>query len=185
MTAIDRVLLIGMMGAGKTTVGHALRDRLGWPYYDNDDLVAEATGASKETLLDRVGVASLRNAETAALLLALHRDGPLIAGIAGGVVLDAHNTTLLANRGDGALVIWLAASLEVLAARIEADPQDRPWLEGDTLAALRRLAAEREPEYGRAADLVIRVDEVPLVAVVDRIATLVAASVSGITPPPA
>ena len=173
MTAIDRVLLVGMMGAGKTTVGHALRDRLGWPYFDNDDLVADATGAAKETLLERTGVASLRTAETAALLLALHREGPLIAGIAGGVVLEPHNVAALANRGDGVLVVWLQASMEVLAARIDADPQDRPWLAGNTVKALELLAVDREPGYATAADLTVRVDQTPLAEVVERITAAV------------
>lgn len=173
MRTIDRVLLVGMMGAGKTTVGRALGKRLGWPYLDNDDLVAEAAGAAKDTLLASTGVASLRSAETAALLLALHRVGPLVAGVAGGIVLDQRNVDALARRGDGALVVWLHAPIEVLAARIEADPQDRPWLAGDTLAALQRLALVREPRYAAAADLTIRVDLESLSEAVERIAAAV------------
>jgi shikimate kinase len=175
MTAIDRVLLLGMMGAGKTTVGQALGVALRWSYLDNDELVADATGAAKESLLERAGIAALRSAETAALLLALHREGPLVAGIAGGAVLDPHNVRLLANRSDGALVVWLRAPVSVLAARIVADPQDRPWLSGDPVAALSRLAEERDPGYAAAADLTVDVGDVALDEVVARIAAVVTA----------
>jgi len=168
----DRVLLLGMMGAGKTTVGRALAARLGWPYLDNDDLVAEAAGASKEALLARSGEPALRAAEAAALRLALTRPGPLVAGIAGGVVLDRDCVRLLL-RAD--LVVWLRARHATVAARLDADRQDRPWLQGDTLAAVTRLGAGREPVYAEVADLVVDVDDQAPDAVADRIAALVRA----------
>jgi len=155
VAAVDRVLLLGLMGAGKTTVGRVLAAQLGWPYADNDDLVVDATGASKETLLQRAGVVALREAESAALHLAATRPGPLVAGVAAGVVLDPGDVAVLAGVD---LVVWLRATHEVLAARVDADPADRPWLDGDTLSAVRRLAADREPRFAEVADLVVDVD---------------------------
>jgi len=151
----DRVLLLGMMAAGKTTVGRALAARLGWPYADNDDLVLAATGTSKEALVERSGEHALRAAESAALRLALDRPGPLVAGVAGGVVLDPANRALLREARGRALVVWLRVPLPLLARRLDSDRQDRPWLEGDTLSALQRLAADREPQYAALADLVV------------------------------
>ena len=172
--AVDRVLLLGLMGAGKSTVGRALADRLGWPYADNDDLVHDAAGAAKETLLERSGETALRASEAAALRLALHRPGPLVAGIAAGVVLDPGNTTLLGDAPPGTLVVWLRARHATLAARVDADPQDRPWLGGDTLTAVERLGADREPAYAEVADVVVDVDDLAPGAVAERLATLVA-----------
>jgi len=86
MTPGPRVLLIGMMGAGKSTVGTALSARTGWPYYDNDELVVRATGKPAPDVLDDSGVAALRAVESLALVQALTIDSPLVAGIAGGVV---------------------------------------------------------------------------------------------------
>ena len=149
------MLLLGLMGAGKTAVGRELAAALGWPHADNDDLVAEATGASKEALLARDGVTALRAAESSALHLAATRPGPLVAGVAAGVVLDRADVAVLAGAD---LVVWLRASHEVLAARIDADPADRPWLTGGTLAAVRRLARAREPRFAEVADLVVDVD---------------------------
>src|SRR3954471_23418666 len=101
---VDRVLLVGMMGAGKTTVGHAVADRLGWPYYDNDDLLRRAAGVDTPTVLDKRGEAALRRAESAALTVALTAAGPLVAGVAGGVITDPLDRQRL--RGGG-FVVWL------------------------------------------------------------------------------
>lgn len=171
VVVVDRVLLLGLMGAGKTTVGRVLAAQLGWPYADNDDLVVEAAGASKETLLERAGVVALREAESAALHLAATHPGPLVAGVAAGAVLDPANVALLAGVD---LVVWLRAAHPVLAARVDADPADRPWLSGDTLAAVQRLAAAREPRFAEVADLVVDVDRLSP----EQAADLIAAAVS-------
>src|SRR5947209_13369742 len=68
---VDRVLLVGMMGAGKTTVGHALSDLLGWPYFDNDQLLARAVGKDTRRVQAEDGEQALRRAESAALDVAL------------------------------------------------------------------------------------------------------------------
>ncbi len=147
-----RVLLVGMMGAGKTSVGNALSERTGWTYRDNDEIVAGLVGMDTRALLDQRGVEALREAESQALATVLSDEPPLIAGIAGGVVESTANRALLA--GDDSFVVYLHAPVEVLIERVGAG-EDRPWLQPDPETALRRLMAGREPRYRDVAALVV------------------------------
>lgn len=160
-----RVLLVGMMGAGKSTVGGALSRRTGWPYLDNDDLVRQATGRSITEVVAEGGEPALRRAESAALGQALALDPPAVAGIAGGVVLDPADRARLAR---GGFVVWLRAGVDTLARRVGAG-KGRPWLQPDPAAALRRLATERDPHYASVARLVVDVDTLDA----DRVALLI------------
>jgi shikimate kinase len=147
-----RVLLLGMMGAGKTSVGEALAARTGWAYRDNDSLVAEISGVPPAELLERAGVDALRDAESAALRRAEADPGPLVAGVAGGVVERPDDVELL--RSTNALVVYLQAPVEVLVERV-GDGAGRPFLQPDPETALRRLFDGREPLYREVADLVV------------------------------
>ena len=147
-----RVLLLGMMGAGKTSVGRALAARTGWAYRDNDSLVAEIAGVPTAELLDRDGVEAMRDAESAALRRAIDDPGPLVAGVAGGTVERPDDVALL--RSTDALVVYLHAPVEVLVARV-GDGAGRPFLQPDPETALRRLFDGREPLYREVADLVV------------------------------
>jgi shikimate kinase len=142
------VILLGMMGSGKTTLGRALSRLTGWPYHDNDALLAAATGRfARELALE--SAAALRDAEAAALRLALRQEPPAIVAAAAGVVLDPSLRDGLAAAGT---VIWLHAPPGVLAARA-ADGAHRPWLDEDATSWFFRTAKEREPLYRAAADL--------------------------------
>jgi shikimate kinase len=146
----DRVLLIGMMGAGKTTVGNALSRLLGWPYYDNDELLSRAVGKDTRRVQEEDGIAALRRAESAALTVALDEGGPLIAGVAGGIVTDPLDLDRLHG---GGFVVWLRADLATLAARVTGT--DRPWLGQSPEVAMRLLYAGREWLYAEASTLII------------------------------
>jgi len=161
----DRVLLVGMMGAGKTTVGHALSCLLGWPYFDNDELLARAVGKDTRRVQTEDGERALRRAESAALDVALTEGGPLIAGVAGGIVLDPLDVQRLR---DGGFVVWLRADLTTLARRVAGT--DRPWLGDDPLQALQKLAAGRDVLYQSVASLIVDVDELPPDLIASRIA---------------
>jgi shikimate kinase len=146
----DRVLLMGMMGAGKTTVGHALSRLLHWPYYDNDELLARAVGKDTRRVQEEDGLGALRRAESAALDVALTEGAPLIAGVAGGVVTDLLDLQRLHSSG---FVVWLRADIATLAARVTGT--DRPWLASNPEKAIRTLYAGREALYTAACSFVV------------------------------
>jgi shikimate kinase len=170
---IDRVLLVGMMAAGKSTVGRLLADQLGWPYYDNDELLRRAAGVDTRTVLQRDGEAALRRAESAALTVALTEGGPLVAGVAGGVVEDPLDRERLRA---GGFVVWLRATVETLARR--AQGTDRPWLGDDPRAALTALYADRAHLYLSVASFVVDVDELAPPEIAGRILTEISAGAS-------
>ena len=161
----DRVLLIGMMGVGKTTVGRRLAARLGWPHLDSDEQVEQATGRTVPEILRTDGEAAFRAEEKKALAAAATSDGPVVVSVAGGAVLDADNRKRLREAGP---VVWLRASVETMAARV-GDGEDRPLLGDDPASALRRLYSVRRPLYEDVADVVVDVDDVAPEDVVDRI----------------
>lgn len=151
----DKVLLVGMMGSGKSTVGAALSTRLGWPYVDNDTFLERTEGRSAPDILAAQGEPALRAAESRILTLMLGMPGPMIGGVPGGVVLDGADRDRLAE--SEAHVVWLRASVTVLARRVGSGV-GRAWLGDDPASALRRLAADRNGFYEQVADQVIDVD---------------------------
>lgn len=165
MTARRRVLLIGMMGAGKSTTGHLLAARLGWPYLDSDDEIARQTGRTVPEIWKADGEAAFRAEESRVLAEATTSDGPAVVAVAGGAVLDPDNRARIRA---GGLVVWLRADPAVLAARVGAGA-GRPLLEGGPAEALRRLSAVRDPIYQELAHLSFDVDRLSPPEVVDRI----------------
>jgi shikimate kinase len=160
------VVLVGMMGAGKSTVGRVLATRLNRPFYDSDAMVEARTGRTVATIFAEQGEAAFRAEEAAALADALASVTPAVVAAAGGTVLDPRNRRLLADAG---LVVWLRAEPAVLAARVH--PGDhRPLLAHDAEASLRRLAAERQPFYAEVSDLIVDVDRATVDAAVVAIA---------------
>jgi shikimate kinase len=151
-----KVLLIGLMGTGKTTVGHLLAARLSVRYLDNDELVLLAAGSALDELRRREGEAGLRAAESEALTEALDTPAPAVAGVAAGVVLDPIERARLA--ATDATVVWLRARPETLARRV-AGGGDRPWLHPDALAAFQRMEHERYATYETLSDLIVDVDD--------------------------
>jgi shikimate kinase len=149
-----RVLLIGMMGSGKSTIGRLLADATDWPYADNDEIVVRAQGASPRRLLAERGEAEMRRAESDALAAGLEMSPPVIVGVAAGVILDPADRQAL---GDGGIVVWLRAAADELAVRA-AGADHRPWLDADPVAWMRAALDEREPLYSSVADHVVDTD---------------------------
>jgi len=150
-----RILLVGMMGAGKTTTGKLVAEKLGWDYLDSDVEVEKKTGLTVPALFARDGEVAFRDAEAEVLRAACARTDPVVVSVAGGAVLRPENRDLLRACGD---VIWLRARPTTLAARV-GDGVGRPLLDGDPGAALRALDAVRRPLYAEVADETIDVDD--------------------------
>lgn len=161
------IVLVGMMGVGKTTAGRQLASRLGRRLIDSDELIEARTGRTVREIFESDGEAAFRTLETAALLEALDDNEPLVIAAAGGVLIRDENRAAL--RRSGASVVWLRADPEVLAERA-LQGEHRPLLDGDPQGALRRLLAEREPFYREAADIIIDTDALDADAVSDRLA---------------
>jgi shikimate kinase len=169
MRTTDRVLLVGMMGAGKTTIGHSLASLLGWRFLDNDELLARAVGKDTRRVQEEDGEPALRRAESRALDAALSEGGPLVAGVAGGVVTNPLDRDRLRS---GGFVVWLRADIATLARRVAGT--DRPWLGDDPRAAIMRLYAGRADLYASVATMVVDVDLAPPDIIAERIAAALA-----------
>ncbi len=148
-----RIILVGMMGSGKTTVGRELARRTGWQLLDNDDLVRALTGREPAEIAVVDGEDALHDAEAAALADALRRPAPLIVGVAGAMV---DRDDMRRALREGGHVVWLRARPETLRQRIGAGSDRRP--EATDPAWLASRVREREPLYGEVADQVIDVD---------------------------
>lgn len=146
-----RVVLIGMMGSGKSIVGRLLGQITGWPYYDNDELLARGRGMSARELLAAKGEKGLRAAEAEALLDLLRVAKPCIIGSAAGTILDATVRSMLT---EDSINVWLTASPRILARRARGTAH-RPWLDGDAVSWMTTTLAERAPLYEQAAQLII------------------------------
>lgn len=147
-----RVVLIGMMGSGKSTIGRLLSESTGWPYLDNDELLATAEGKTARELLDEGGTARLRAAEDAALNLGLQSDAPCIVGVAGGTILSETSRAALGEQ----LVVYLRTAPGTLFERAQGATH-RPWLDRgqDWFEA---ALEERNPLYESVADLIVDTD---------------------------
>jgi shikimate kinase len=165
MSQPHRVLLIGMMGAGKSTTGQLLARRLGWPYLDSDAEIERRTGRTVPEIWRAEGEAAFRAEESKVLAQATTSDGPAVIAVAGGAVVDPDNRARI--RGAG-LVVWLRADISVLAGRVGSG-EGRPLLDDGPAAALARLYEGREPIYEELADVIFDVDRMPPPEVVDRI----------------
>jgi shikimate kinase len=145
--AIARVVLVGMMGAGKTEVGAALAARLGWQHLDLDREIAREAGRSVAEIFAGEGEAGFRAREARCTRgLATRREVVLSPG--GGWAVQPG---LLEALGEGTLSVWLQVSPEEALRRVAPAAGERPLLAGpDPLGTLRRLLAERAPHYARA-----------------------------------
>ena len=148
---MTRVLLVGLMAAGKSTVGAAIADATGWPCLDNDALLERSAGCTAAELLATHGEQALREAESDVLTLLLAMPGPFVAGVAAGTVLDARDRE---RTRDGGHVVWLKVPVETLVRRVARQPE-RAWLGSDPAPVLRAMAAEREPLYEAMAHQVL------------------------------
>jgi shikimate kinase len=149
------LVLVGMMGAGKSSVGRVLARKLDRPLLDSDELIEHRTGRTVREIWSTDGEAAFRELETEALVDALGDDEPSIVAAAGGVVLSEANRTALA--ASDAHVVWLLANVEILIDRVK-NGAHRPLLDDDPEGMLRTMYADRESLYHEVADAIVSVD---------------------------
>lgn len=171
------VVLVGLPGTGKSTVGAGLARRLGRHSVDTDRLVEQRCGATVEECFSRDGEAAFREVESAALADVLAGE-PSVVATGGGAVLDVGNRRLM---GDRATVVWLTAAPEELVARLERSAERRPLLREDPRHALERLAAERGSLYTEVADVVVDTSGRTPTAVLDAVVEALVASVDEVS----
>ena len=151
---MTRVLLIGLMATGKSSVGEAISAATGWPALDNDTLLERSAGCTAAELLAEHGVDRLRAAESDVLTLLVSMPGPFVAGVAAGTVLDPRDRQRMREAGH---VVWLRTPVETLVRRVKRQT-GRPFLDLDPEAALRAMADEREPLYAETAHQIVDAD---------------------------
>jgi shikimate kinase len=150
----QNLILIGPMGAGKTTVGKQLAQIFGMEFIDSDLEIQRRTGVDIPTIFEFEGEPGFRKRERAIIAELTALEGVVLA-TGGGVVLDEQNRRLLSGRG---FVVYLQCTPEQQYERTFRD-RNRPLLQTeDPLGVLKDLMAQREPFYLQIADLVIKSD---------------------------
>jgi shikimate kinase len=163
------VTLVGMMGAGKSSIGRRLALRLGIPFVDADVEIEKAAGMTISDIFAVRGEAEFRAGE-ARVILRLLESGPQVLATGGGAFTNPDTRSAIAAKG---ISIWLKAEFDVLMKRIKRR-HDRPLLKtADPGATLRKLMEERDPVYA-LADLTVQSREVMHEKIVDEIVSALA-----------
>jgi len=151
--AVCAIVLVGFMGAGKTSVGRELGRRLGWPFVDLDDRVQAREKRTIAEIFEASGEAEFRCAEHDALeeLLKEVENGPRVIAVGGGAFAQPENSSLL--EASMATTVFLDASADELWKRCGDDPTERPLRRDEQV--FRQLYESRRPRYLRAQ---VRVD---------------------------
>ena len=157
MIAADQhLVLVGMMGVGKSTVARIVAERLSRSVVDSDSVIETRTGRTVREIFSADGEAAFRALESDVLLEALADPVPTVIAAAGGVVLSATNRAAL--NAANARVVWLSADPATLVERVRGGGH-RPLLDDDPAATLQRMFEQREPLYREVADMIVRVDD--------------------------
>jgi shikimate kinase len=145
------IFLIGLMGAGKTTIGRQIASELSLDFFDSDHEIENRTGVTITHIFDIEGEAGFRKRETAMLDELTNKKGIVLA-TGGGAILKAENRQFLMSRGT---TIYLYANIDTLLERTSKD-RNRPLLQtGDPAAKLKELFEIRDPLYRETADILI------------------------------
>ena len=156
------VVLVGMMGAGKSTIGRRLSARLGLPFLDADAEIEAAAGMSIPDIFESRGELDFRNGEVRVIARLLD-SGPAVLATGGGAFMRQETRDHIHNK---AVSIWLKVDSDVIMRRVKRR-SDRPLLQTpDPEATVERLISEREPVYGQA-DLTVWSRDVPHEKIVD------------------
>ena len=158
------LVLVGLMGAGKTTIGRRLADRLNVPFVDADDEIERAAGCSITDLFEVHGEKAFREGEKR-VIARLMEGPPGVMATGGGAFMNTVTRERIKERG---ISIWLRADLEILVQRC-ARRDDRPLLkDGNMKEILRNLIDQRYPVYSEA-DIIVDTGNKPQRTVIDKI----------------
>ena len=158
------VVLVGMMGAGKSSIGRRLAARLGIPFVDADIEIEKAAGMSIAEIFDAHGEPYFRAGETRVIARLLDH-GPQVLATGGGAFMNMDTRAAIRTNG---VSVWLRATVEVLARRIKRR-NDRPLLKSaDPVETLKQLIGERYPVYAEA-DITVESRDVPHDTIVEEI----------------
>lgn len=174
------VVLVGMMGVGKSSIGRRLATRLGIPFVDADAEIEKAAGMSISDIFARHGEADFRGGE-ARVIARLLDTGPQVLATGGGAFMNEATRANIQRKG---VSIWLSAEFEVLLRRLAKRKNERPMLATeDPDETLRQLMALREPTYA-LADITVQSREVAHDAIVNEIAATLATFLNVAAAPP-
>ena len=147
------VVLVGLMGAGKTSVGRRLAQRLHTRFVDSDQAIEAAAGMTVAEIFEHYGEAEFRAVERRVIKRLLEEGEAGVIALGGGAFMDPDTRELVLREGH---VVWLKAALDVLVERTARKPGKRPLLAaGEPRAVLAELQARREPVYALAHDTVV------------------------------
>lgn len=152
--AVRPIVLVGLTGAGKSTVGRRVAKRLERSFVDVDDELVRRSGRTIREWFAEDGESGFRAAEADLVAELVLAPGPAVIAAGGGAVVTAATQELLAER---ALVVWLRAGVPFLLSRLSGKGH-RPLLDDDPEATLARMAEERAPLYQAVADIVVDVE---------------------------
>ena len=152
------IVLVGMMGAGKSSIGRRLASRLGIPFIDADTEIESAAGMTIPEIFEKHGEPYFRAGE-ARVIARLLENGPQVLATGGGSVMDAQTRALIGEKG---VSIWLKADIDVLLKRTKRR-NDRPLVE-----KIRDLLPLREPLYAQS-DIIIQSRDEPHDTIIDEI----------------
>ncbi|MGX5733758.1 shikimate kinase [Bosea thiooxidans] len=165
------IVLVGMMGSGKSSVGRRLAGRLGMPFVDADTEIETAAGMTIPEIFAQRGEAEFRDGERRVIGRILATRAPLVLATGGGAFMNADTRQKVKELG---ISIWLKAEPEVLLRRVRKR-SNRPLLQtADPEATLRRMLGEREPVYALADLTILSSDEPHEVVVGETMAALAA-----------
>jgi shikimate kinase len=145
---LDRpIVLVGLMGVGKSTVGRRLARRLGLPFVDSDAAIEDAAGLSPAEVFERYGEQDFRDGERRLVARLVDEGDIQVIATGGGAFVDPRTRALLNER---AITIWLDAPVDILTERTSRRDTRSQLRDGDPKAILDRLADERRPSYEQA-----------------------------------
>jgi shikimate kinase len=171
------IVLVGMMGAGKSTIGRRLAARLGLPFTDADTEIETAAGMSIPEIFESQGEPYFRDGE-ARVIARILDSGPRVLATGGGAFMREETRNRIRDR---AISIWLRADTDIIMRRVRRRA-DRPLLQtADPEATVNRLLGEREPVY-RNADLTIASRDVPHDRIVEECLEALHAHLCGVPP---